>query len=173
MCVLFHTHSVNRRTNFPRLGDWRWPRLPISLHRLVTPDERGQTRMMVHIGGEPIVDLVGISILAVTGLAGTLWMGLRHQAAVGRYHRLRREAASIRESRQRLVHFASDLAATLNLSLAWCVDLCDEPRRTQMENLREAFREAMQRHVVDPPSPWDVGIEAPFCTIRQEGVTGG
>ena len=129
--------------------------------------------MMAHIDGETLVDLLGMCILAVAGLSGTLWMGRLHRTAVARYHRLRREAASIRESRQRLVHFVSDLAATLNLSLAWCVDLCDEPRRTQMENLREAFREAMQRHVVDPPSPWDVGIEAPFCTIRQEGVTGG
>jgi len=129
--------------------------------------------MMAHIDGEPTVGLLGVSILAVIGLASTLWMGLRHQAAVNRYHRLEREAASVRESRRRLVHFASDLAATLSLSLASCVGQCDERRRTQMENLRDVLREAMQQHTADPPSPWGVGIEVPLCATLHGDAIGG
>ena len=92
----------------------------------------------------PMTDVVGFCVLAITGLAGTLWMGRLYRVAEARCLRLADDIVRAQEARGRLKDFLSDLIATLNLSLACYAGISGGERRERIEQLSGALHQAVE-----------------------------
>ena len=114
--------------------------------------ERDLAEMMTYLDAQNLVVLMGFAILAVSGLAGTLWMGRLHRVALTRCNRLETEVVRSEEARGRLKYFLSDLVASFNLSLACYSGDSGEERRAEIQQLRLALQQELQGTQRTPPS---------------------
>jgi len=100
--------------------------------------------MTTYLDAQHLVDLLGFLIVAVTGLAGTLWMGRLYRAAETRRQRLEVEVVRSEEARGRLKYFLSDVVATFNLSLASYAGDPGDERGAEIQQLRTALQQELQ-----------------------------
>lgn len=99
--------------------------------------------LISQLGSDPVADLAAFSVLAFTGLVGTLWMGRLHRAVTRRCRRLEDEILRTAEASGRLESLLSDLVATFNLSLALYASDSGAQRRQEIEQLSAALQRAV------------------------------
>jgi hypothetical protein len=97
--------------------------------------------MLSQLAGGWITYYAGVAIVALPGLVGVLLMGRLHRMALSHCQRLETEIARAEEATERVRSLLSDVAATMNLSLACSADVSERPGGEDIEALRCAVQD--------------------------------
>jgi hypothetical protein len=85
--------------------------------------------MIEHLAGGWTTYYAGVAIVAVPGLIGVLLMGRLHRVALNHCQRLEEEIARAEDATKEAKSLLSDVAATMNLSLAMPANASREAHR--------------------------------------------
>jgi F0F1-type ATP synthase membrane subunit b/b' len=99
--------------------------------------------MIDQLAGGLMTYYAGVAIVALPGLIGVLLMGRLHRMAVSHCQRLEEEIARAEQATEQARALLSDVAATMNFSLASSAGSADGAHRETIEALQTALQEAV------------------------------
>ena len=120
--------------------------------------------MLSHATGGLIAYYLGIVIVALPGLIGVILIGRMYRAALRDCRKLKEEVSRAEEATGRIRCLLSDLAATMNLSLALCAAKPEAGREKEIEEIRLAAEEAINAHYRSHEAPVATGSDSPVSS---------
>jgi hypothetical protein len=114
--------------------------------------------MLYHLAGGWLTYYAGVAIVALPGLIGVLLMGRLHRLALNHCQRLEDEIVRAEAATEKARSLLSDVAATMNLSLAFSANASGEGHRESLEALRTAVQQTVWgeepgRRATSSPAP--------------------
>jgi hypothetical protein len=110
--------------------------------------------MLSNITGGLVAYYLGIAIVAVPGLIGVILIGRLHRAALRDCRALQEEVSRAEQATGRIRCLLSDLVAAMNLSLEFCAASPGLTHQKEIEQIRLAAEEAVNRSQPNlPPAP--------------------